>query len=112
MLKFELKADQSFSKTNIFLDEEISSLASEEIMWLLLNDKDKIAGKGIGLNKIRITISLPSPLKTIAWPWKAPFSTGTSKVFSLVKIFLPAHPLHFAPSEIIYPYPLQASHAF
>jgi hypothetical protein len=43
MFKFELKADQSFSKTNILLDEEISSLASEDFMWLLLNDKDKIA---------------------------------------------------------------------
>jgi hypothetical protein len=59
-----------------------------------------------------ITISFPSPLKTIGWLFGTPLSIETYTIFSFCNVFLPLHPLHLAPSAIISPSPLQVSHYF
>lgn len=112
VFELELETDEGFGQSNGFLHVEVSAFAGEDFVGFFLHDEDEVSCHCVGLNKRVGTISLPSPLRVIACPWKAPFSTGTSMIFSFVTIFFPWQLLHLPPSPMISPSPRQASQAF
>ena len=112
VLQLELKTYEGFDQSNGLLHVEISAFAGENFMGFFLDDEDEVSCNCVGLDKRDGTISLPSPLRVIACPWKAPFSIGTSMIFSLETIFLPWQLLHLPPSPMISPSPRQVSQAF